>query len=134
MNISARAGETWFGTEWQNSLWTDAIRHETRLCIIRNQPDQLDRRKAELRAGPTVSVGSANREGFRDSTRSTGLTVFFPFIKYLCWGLITQSLMRSLQVVEVKVSPNAGPGFFTPSICFPIHPLVLQTPPQPLHE
>ena len=36
--------------------------------------------KAELRAGPTVSVGSANREGFPDSTRSTGLVIFFPFI------------------------------------------------------
>ena len=40
----------------------------------------MDRRKAELRAGPTVSVGSANREGFRDSTRSARVAVFFPFI------------------------------------------------------
>src|ERR671914_2490176 len=64
-----------------------------------------------------------------------GLTgCLLPLYKYLCWGLITQSLMRSLQVVEVKVSPYSSPDFFTSSICFQIHLLVLQTPPQPLHK
>ena len=53
---------------------------------------------------------------------------------HLCWGPVAQSLVRPLPVVELQVGIDPSSGLGDGLVSFQIHLLVLDAPPQPLHE